>query len=381
MPAQLTRRLRNLQPVVVDGALAVTLLACAGFAAAQQNTLSPLHLLTIALVMLPLTLRRRYPILVTWTVGLALLLNLSLGFTNSFFETFAALVAVYTMFTVAPWRLPLAVTVAGLLVGLHVSFAIDWHNKGHVALADLPYNYLLFLLPVVLGYGVRTRRAYIGELEEHTQLLAREAALEERTSIARELHDVVAHSVSVMVLQATAAGRLARRDPAQAAGAFQVIQDTGRQTLTDLRRVVGVLRADGDDEAELEPQPGLDQLGTLVDQVRSAGMEVRLAVSGAPRPLPPGIELSAYRIVQEALTNVLKHANAAHAEVAVMYAERALSVEVRDDGDGATAATAGGAGLAGMRERVQLFGGQFHAGRCRGGYEVLASLPLAPTAL
>lgn len=376
MLSQLTRRLRSIPPTTADGLLAIVLMGSAVLVANQQGKVTLLHLLTISFSTLPVTLRRRYPIVVTWVIGLSLLLNLSAGYANSFFETVALVVAVYSAFVHARWGPLLAVTVAGIAVGLHVSLIIDWHNHGQVTLSDLPYNYLLFAVPPILGYSVRTRRAYIAEVEEHARLLAREATTDERSRIARELHDVVAHSVSVMVLQATAASRLARRDPAKASGSFEVIQQTGRQALLDLRRIVGVLRVDGEPAAERLPQPGLEQLETLVEQVRRAGMHVEIDIGGHRRPLPAGIDLSAYRIVQESLTNVLKHADAEHARVAVTYGDNDLDLEIRDDGRGTGATTTFGNGLTGMRERVGLFGGEFDAGRCDGGFRVHARLPL-----
>jgi signal transduction histidine kinase len=376
MLTHLTRRLRSIAPTTADGLLALVLWGSALLVAQQQGKVTPVHLLTISLSTLPVTLRRRYPIAVFWVIGVTLVLNLSAGYANSFFETFALVVAVYSAFVHASWGPWLAVTMAGLAVGLHVSLIIDWHNHGKVTLSDLPYNYLLFVVPPIVGYSVRTRRAYIDEVEEHGRLLVREAATDERSRIARELHDVVAHSVSVMVLQATAASRLARRDPAKASGTFDVIQQTGRQALLDLRRIVGVLRVDGEPEAERLPQPGLAQLETLVDQVRRAGMHVDVDIHGERRPLPPGIELSAYRIVQESLTNVLKHADADHARVAVTYGDNDLDLDVRDDGKGTAATTTAGNGLIGMRERVGLFGGDFNAGRWEGGFRVHARLPL-----
>jgi signal transduction histidine kinase len=376
MVNRLAARVRAIPPILVDGLLALGLMGSAAYVAYQDGRLTSLHVLTIALITLPVTFRRRMPILVVWIVGAALLLNLSAGFSNSFFESFAGLIALYTVVVQSEWGVLMALTFVVMLVGLHVSFAIDWHNKGHVNLADLPYNYLIFAVTIVLGYGVRTRRAYIGQLDERSRLLTREAAVEERNRIARELHDVVAHSVSVMVLQATAGARVARRDPAEAAQSFDVIATTGRQALSDLRRVVGVLRTEGEPKALVEPQPGLDQLQMLVDAVRRAGMEVDFTMSGLRRPLPRGVELSAYRVVQESLTNVLKHANAQHAEVAVTYGDSDLELEICDDGHGSITTNPGGSGLIGMRERIGLFGGELVAGRFEGGFRVRARFPL-----
>jgi signal transduction histidine kinase len=225
---------------------------------------------------------------------------------------------------------------------------------------------------------------------------------EERGRIARELHDVVAHSVSVMVVQAGAARRTMAASPDQATTALGQIESTGRQALVELRRLLGLLR-DGDrgDGAALTPQPGLEHLESLAAAAREAGLPVEVTVEGEPRPLPAGVDLSAYRIVQEALTNSLKHAGPARARVRVCYGREALEVQVTDDGRGERSAArageglvvvtigpdgvlelpgrrdGGGHGLIGMRERVALFGGTLEAGADPGGgYRVAARLPL-----
>jgi signal transduction histidine kinase len=203
---------------------------------------------------------------------------------------------------------------------------------------------------------------------------------EERSRIARELHDVIAHAVSVMVVQAGAARRVAVARPEQARDAMTSIESTGRQALGEMRRLVGVLR-DNDEPTTLDPQPRLLDVPALVEQAREAGLQVRLEVEGEPRPLPAGVDLSAYRIVQEALTNVRKHAGPASVEVAVRYGPHALHIEVCDDGRGAPVEAVSnghrGQGLIGMRERVALYGGRLDVGpRPQGGFRVLADLPL-----
>ena len=205
------------------------------------------------------------------------------------------------------------------------------------------------------------------------------AVASERSRIARELHDIVAHNVSVMVVQAEAADEmLAHASPDRAREPVQRIQATGRAALTDMRRLLGILR-DSDLPPELGPQPGIANLDVLLVKVREAGLPVDLEVVGEPSPLPPGIDLSAYRIVQEALTNTLKYAGTARACVRVEFVPGALELEVADDGRGTDAAAPGGSGhgLVGMRERVELFGGVLEAGpRADGGYRVRARLPL-----
>ena len=207
--------------------------------------------------------------------------------------------------------------------------------------------------------------------------------IDERARIARELHDVVAHGVSaIAVVQAQGGGRLVRSDPEEAEDAFATIERTGRQALVELRRLLGMLRVT-DEQRVLAPQPGVARLGALVDDVRKAGLPVELVVDGDVATLPPGVDVSAYRIVQEGLTNALKHAGPARARVHVRYLPRAVEVEVTDDGRGGAIVVAGndggGQGLIGMRERVSLYGGRLEAGgRPSGGYAIRARLPFEP---
>ena len=215
------------------------------------------------------------------------------------------------------------------------------------------------------------------ELEHEREEKAKLAVAEERARIARELHDVVAHNLSIMVVQAGAERRLVAADRPETAEVFETIETTGRAAMAEMRRLLGMLRR-SDDELALAPQPSLMHLTELVEQVREAGMPVDLRVEGDARPLAPGIDLSAYRIVQEALTNALKHAGPARARVTVRYGENELDIDIADDGAGAEEqAVAGGHGLVGMRERVALFGGDLATGRrLGGGYAVRARLPI-----
>jgi signal transduction histidine kinase len=201
------------------------------------------------------------------------------------------------------------------------------------------------------------------QLEAEQQAQARAAVAAERARIARELHDVIAHSVSVMVIQAGAAEQLLEQTPERARGPLEAVQDTGRQTIVELRRLLGILREDGQG-LSLTPQPGLAGLDLLLEEMRQAGLLVQLRVEGRPWPLPPGADLAAYRIIQEALTNALRHAGPAQAEVIVRYQDHAVELEILDDGqgphDGSDEGT--GHGLVGMRERVALYGGTLQAG-------------------
>jgi signal transduction histidine kinase len=250
-------------------------------------------------------------------------------------------------------------------------------------LADVVGEWLSLGGVWLLGRWVRQRRRRTDDLEQHAadleadrEALAQEAVAEERARIAREMHDAVAHSVSVMVLQAGAAEHVLSTSPERARESLQTIQDTGREAIVELRRMLGLLRAPVGD-ASLAPQPGVARLDALLGQVRAAGLPVELTVEGHPRRLPPGVDRSAYRIVQEGLTNTLKHAGPAHATVTLRYGDRALELEVLDDGRGSNDADGSGFGLVGMRERAALYGGELDAGaRPGGGYALRARLPL-----
>lgn len=250
-----------------------------------------------------------------------------------------------------------------------------------------------FVLAWVLGDSVRTRRAYWAQLEEKAARLEKEretqsriAVAAERARIARELHDVVAHNVSVMVVQADGAAYVLESAPEQAKQALETISGTGRQALAEMRRLLGVLRTGEQPEGgEYVPQPGVEQLADLIDQVRGAGLPVDFRVAGEPRPLPSSVELTAYRIVQEALTNTRKHGGPdVGATVRLSYQDAELDLLVEDDGRGAQHElySGGGAdglghGLIGMRERVGMVGGSLDAGpRPGGGFRISAVLPL-----
>ncbi|AXQ56460.1 MULTISPECIES: sensor histidine kinase [Streptomyces] len=252
-----------------------------------------------------------------------------------------------------------------------------------------------FVLAWVLGDSLRTRRAYFEQLEERADRLEREREAQakivvaaERARIARELHDVVAHNVSVMVVQADGAAYVIDAAPQQAKAALETISTTGRQALAEMRRLLGVLRSDGQpDTGEYVPQPDADQLGELIEQVRAAGLAVDYRVEGSPRPLPSGVGLTAYRIVQEALTNTRKHAGPdVGASVRLVYFDDGVGVLVEDDGAGAPRELYGeggadgqGQGLIGMRERVGMVGGTLDAGpRPGGGFRISVLLPLKP---
>jgi signal transduction histidine kinase len=271
----------------------------------------------------------------------------------------------------------------GFLIGIGVLVA----GNASTLIGDtsgIDDTWLFTIIPIVamllVRRAVRDRQLRADALAARAELLelrAHDAVVEERARIARELHDLVAHNVSVMVIQAGAERHALPEDQASTRETLGSIEQAGRQALADARRLLGMLRRDGDRE-ELEPQPGLAQVDVLVEQLQRAGLQVSLVVEGEPRPLPAGLDLCAYRVVQEGLTNALKHAGRSHADVLLRYSPAALAVEIRDDGSGEPQLDGAGQGLIGMRERVALYGGELHAGpRDGGGFEVRASLPLA----
>jgi signal transduction histidine kinase len=237
------------------------------------------------------------------------------------------------------------------------------------------------------GIVLSRRAAHLREMAERARRLEQEhaaaterAVAEERQRIARELHDVIAHSVSVMTVQAGAVRRLLRPEQEKEREALQAVESTGREALTEMRRLVGLLREQGA-MPEFSPQPGLGTIDSLLDGVRAAGLPVELEVAGSPHDLPPGVDLAAYRVVQEALTNALKYAGPAHAWVEVSWGEDELELTIANDGRSDGDGPVGGLGLDGMRERVSLYGGEIASGpRDGGGYVVRARLPLGEAA-
>jgi signal transduction histidine kinase len=340
----------------------------------------------LVLVTLPLAFRRRAP-------AAALLIAT------------ASLVLAAVLVRHAPGGVPVEVFLALLIAFYSVGAHCDDRRAvvvGAVALAAIvsvdlgrpgffngsgsprPGAWLVFAIAWLVGRDLRRRRHHVEDLESRAARLEREreekarlAVSEERARIARELHDVIAHGVSVIVAQARAGPHLVH-DAERAAGVFRAIESSGRDALVELRRLLGILRSE-DEELAIGPQPGLGSLHSLIDQLSASGLPVRLRVDGKPVQLPAGIDLSAYRIVQEALTNVVKHAHAATAaDVIVRYGTQAVELDVVDDGRGLPENANGtGHGLIGMRERVALYGGTIETGpRAYGGYAVHARLPL-----
>ena len=274
----------------------------------------------------------------------------------------------------------------GLAIVVGAAATLIYNIPGH-SVSQLVFIPLDFAISWVAGFAVRARaeQAEVAEsratqAEQERDAATRVAVAEERARIARELHDIVAHAVSVMVLQVGAVRHQLPDAMAEDRDALRSVEQAGRGALAEMRRLLSVMRRDGDG-LELAPQPGLDGLDSLIKEIDRAGLPVELHVAGERFPLPPGIDLSAYRIVQEGLTNALKHARATHAEVTVRYAPNAVGIEVHDDGTGATPSDGHGHGhgLIGIRERVKLYGGEMTAGTTNGGGFTLSTrLPLTP---
>ncbi|MFG2480068.1 sensor histidine kinase [Streptomyces fagopyri] len=388
-------------PTWVDGFWAVVLLGISAVSLTKVNGAANHHgslatALPIALVLsLVVALRRRMPekmLVVAAAMGLAqLVLDVEVVPAD-----FAMLVIIYTVAADgARWASRFAL-IGGLCAA--TLSQMRWPQTGSSSLGNVliaAFQTVPFALAWVLGDSIRTRRAYLAQLEERAARLEKEreaqakvAVAAERARIARELHDVVAHNVSVMVVQADGAAYVMDTAPEQARKALETISGTGRQALAEMRRLLGVLRTGEHQEVgEYVPQPDVEQLDDLIEQCRTSGLPVDFKVEGTPRPLPSGVELTAYRIVQEALTNTRKHGGPnTGASVRLVYFDDGLGLLVEDDGKGAPhelyeegGADGQGHGLIGMRERVGMVGGTLDAGpRPGGGFRISALLPLKP---
>jgi signal transduction histidine kinase len=351
------------------------------------------YLILALVASVPLVWRRRYPLTVFWLVVAA---DLSIAGNLGRLGFVYAIIAAYSAVVYSPFR---TAALGSMLVGAALVSGVL-----NSALPNIPNwaGAFVVLIPIMIGGNAirrwkrradeSVRRMQVMELE--AEEATRRAVESERSRIARELHDVVTHNVSVMVVQAGAARKVMGSSPEQATEALLAVEASGRAAMAELRQVMGLLTARTDgrgpdrtdaaandlDQADLAPQPGLDQLGALVGRVRDTGVPVTLTVTGNPRPLPPGIGLAAYRTVQEALTNTVKHAVGASAEIIVGYEPQALRLEIADSGGtaGPSAATGNGRGLIGLRERLAVYGGSLDAGRRpTGGFRVRAVIPLA----
>jgi signal transduction histidine kinase len=353
----------------------MVVLGVVGFALRKHAADEPPAVFGYGLIVLgsaPIVWRRRAPLIVFTIASTAVAVASLLGYWPEsvlllWVATYSA--AAYTgRDRLLPVLVPIGIAASvAISIGERTDRGLNWVTIA----AEL---FLTFGIPAVLGRMTFNRRRRIARDRE---LATREALAAERARIARELHDVVAHHMSVMLVQAAAARAVHASDPGAAAEALRRIEDSGRTGLAEMRRLLGVL--DADDRGEREPQPGLARLDELLDGMRATGLPVEAVVEGTPKPLAPGADLSAYRIVQEALTNSLKHAAGASARVVLRYREQSVELEVADDGPGPSGAMEGsdGRGLIGMRERVALFGGDLETGRREGGgFVVRARLPV-----
>jgi signal transduction histidine kinase len=337
----------------------------------------------IVAIVTPLLARRRFPFGAPVAVGVAVVLT---SFVDErlvplVFIPFLAGCAAVFLVGLLPERRQAA---AGLVLAVGVEGLVAYRdplgNPGAFIATAIAFG-IIWTIAFALGRKFEEadeakERAVRAEHEREER--ARAAVTEERARIARELHDVVGHSVSVMTVQASAVRRLLRPDQDREREALLIVEQTGREALAEMRRMVGVLRRPEEAPA-LAPQPSLEHLDKLVEQAREAGLPVELRVEGDPLPLPAGVDLTAYRLVQEGLTNALKHARAERAQVVVRYGDGGIEVTVSDDGRGAGSGDGGGHGLVGMRERVAVYGGELEAGpRPEGGYRLRARLPLIP---
>ncbi len=385
----LTKRLRPWHWLAIDGAVAVLLALVFLVGSTRPAYGIPLWVAyLLALVStLPVAVRRLWPLPVLGVVLAGSVAAMAIG-TGKDPSVAVALV----LYLVASWypRLTSAAVLAGVLAltaaGTVAGGAALHHDQASAVTARLVGTAVVLTAAWVIGVAVRQQRAYTAGLREQAERRAqaqlaegRRAATEERLRIARELHDVVAHSLSLIAVQAGVGNYVASARPDEAARALASIESTSRGALREMRRLLGVLR---DDSAgtEMAPAHGLADLGQLVTGTADAGVRVQLEIRGTQRPVPPGVDLAAYRIIQEALTNVVKHAQTIASRVLVTYTDDAICLEITDDGDGAAAdavAASAGHGIAGMRERASLFGGEFHAGPLPGrGFRVAARLPL-----
>jgi signal transduction histidine kinase len=334
-----------------------------------------LQVVSFLLITAPVAWRRRAPLAATAVVAVGFSLQTVAGQAEVLGGFVAAILITYAVAAREDRRGAL-VGASLVTVGIVLSALYDPANR---SFADTFGNLFLFAVVWTLGRTVRSRqrRADVAELTaREREEQARTAVRDERARIARELHDVVAHCVSVMVLHAGAARRVLRDDPQRVAEPLLLVEETGRQALAEMQRLLGILRENGA-RAALTPQPGLDDLPALAEQVRRSGLPVELRVEGAPRPLPAGVGLAAYRIVQEALTNALKHAGPATTSVRIAYRPHEIELEVVDDGRGGGPGSGTGHGLVGMRERAALYGGEIEAAPLeKRGFRVRARLPL-----
>jgi len=382
---QLGSRVRGMNLWLLDALLATAFLvlvmvghfAATGTAGVTYRDPDALSVLLSLGVAVPYYFRRHAPLAVLLISEVSVVV-----LTVREYQTGAApSVLLVGVFTVAAWSSvrDRAIAVVAMIIGLTIVAVSGIPGSNG---ADVAFNFVLYTAAYLFGSTMRNRRLYSEQLEERAAALeneraeeAKRAVAEERLRIAQDLHDVVAHSMGVIAVQAGVGAHVIDADPGEAKKSLEAISQTSRSTLAEIRRMLGVLRED--ENASYEPAPGLGDLDRLVRDVEGAGLDVDVRNEGARTELPPGVDFTAYRIVQEALTNVLKHAGHARATVVVGYEDNALRLEIADDGRGVNGRTApGGVGLMGMRERVGVYGGSFEAGpRTGGGFRVKVRIP------
>ena len=332
---------------------------------------------------LPLAWRRRYPLAVALIIaGTGLADVLLIGYHGSIVGIAALVLVTYSLgaHAASVSRMLAGLAAMAVATGAYDIAQSAMQRPGSLG-SDVLGNLPVFGAPFLAGLAMRQQRlraqamAQLAEqLEREREERARAAVAEERMRIARELHDEVAHAMSVIAVQADAAEGALANDPALVRSPLVAIRDTARAALGDMRRVLGALR--GDEPGELTPGPGLARVSGLLEQARAGGLGVELRTEGEPVPLAPALDLAAYRVVQEGLTNARKHAAASRVEVVIRYSAEQIDVEVSDDGDGSGRGGGSGRGLAGLRERVALLGGEFIAGPRARGFTLRVTLPL-----
>lgn len=398
-PAQ-RRRDIGIAVIVLLCAIEVTTLVNSMGAFTFRNPPSlAVQLVWMVALSVPLVVRRRYPLAVMVVVSVIFIAAQMNRVGDNLVPSAILFLAIFTVGAwernrvVARWSRIGVIVSMFLWLGFNLVRALlgprgDFENAaGPIdpvlasVLYGLEFNVFFFLFAYVVGEMAWLGARRLAQLEFQQEELRRSqerntqgAIAAERMRIARDLHDVVAHHVSVIGIQAGAARRVLDSDPALARDALQTVEQTARTAISELRGLLGVLRADA--ESDLKAAPGLDDLPELFENARATGLDVSHGVYGAPRDVPPGVALSAYRVVQEALTNVVKHADAQHVDVRMRFLDSALEVEITDDGRGRSAPSGSGFGLVGMRERLAVHGGSLEAGPRRdAGYLVRASLP------
>jgi signal transduction histidine kinase len=335
--------------------------------------------IVVPVMALSLAWRRRRPLLtLSIVMGGVVLLSLAFGGSETSTLVFITVVAVYSAAAhLSNRELPVAVPLLIAAVAVH-----DLRDPQIRTFGDAIWTTILWTLTFLVGLGMRSRQAQTQALVNEAEALRRErelaaveAAAEERRRIARELHDIISHSLGVVVLQAGAADQVLEHDPERARDALRSIRSTGLDAIAQMGALLGLVR--GDAEASREPQPSIADLAALIATTQEAGLAVDLEIEGDRRALPAALELSAYRIVQEGLTNALKHAGPVAAHVILSYGSDELAIEVTDEGGSSGNGLGSGRGLAGMRERVTVFGGRLQAGpRPNGGWTLRAAFPL-----